>query len=79
MNPRHFIMNSTEPTLGICEILEKLARMSEQSFKKVMIHEQYFYKDYLAYQPEFEEKLRSTFSFFRDNGYQSSFYENLIS
>jgi hypothetical protein len=43
-----------------------------------MIHEQYFYEDYRRYQPEFEEKLRSTFSFLCDNGYQSSFYEDLI-
>ena len=46
---------------------------------RVMIHEQYFYGDYRYYQPEFEEKLQSAFSFFSEHGYQSSFYENLIS
>lgn len=60
------------------KIIEQLARMSNRDCIRVMIHEQYFYEDYSRYQPEFEEKLRSTFSFLCDSGYQSSFYESLI-
>ena len=60
------------------KILEQLARMSHRDSIRVMIHEQYFYQDYHHYQPDFEEKLRATFSFLRDNGYQSSFFEGLI-
>lgn len=60
------------------KILEKLACMSQRDCIKVMIHEQYFYEDYVHYQPEFEEKLRSAFSFLSENGYQSSFYESLL-
>ena len=60
------------------KILEKLACMSQRDCIKVMIHEQYFYEDYVRYQPEFEEKLRSAFSFLSENGYQSSFYESLL-
>ena len=60
------------------KILEQLAFISQRDCIKVMIHEQYFYEDYFRYQPEFEEKLRSTFSFLRENGYQSSFYESLL-
>lgn len=60
------------------KILEQLARMSNRDCIRVMIHEQYFYEDYSRYQPEFEEKLRSTFSFLCDSGYKSSFYESLI-
>ena len=45
---------------------------------KVMIHEQYFYEDYRLYQPEFEDKLHSTFSYLCGNGCQSSFFESLI-
>ena len=44
---------------------------------RVMIHEQYFYSDYKRYQPDFEEKLRSSFAFLCDRGYQSVFYESL--
>ena len=60
------------------EILEKLMRMKCRNGIRVMIHEQYFYADYCQYQPEFEEKLRSTFSFLCEHGYQSCFYESLI-
>ena len=61
------------------EILEQLEPMRQRSCIRVMIHEQYFYEDYRYYQPEFEEKLRSAFSFLSEHGYQSIFYENLIS
>lgn len=44
----------------------------------VMIHEQYFYGDYKAYQPDFEEKLTAVFSHLTENGYQSRFFEELI-
>ena len=60
------------------KILEKLERLSDRSTIRVMIHEQYFYKDYERYQPEFEEKLRSTFCFLLDRGYKSEFFESLI-
>jgi hypothetical protein len=63
---------------SISEILEKLMHMKQRNCIRVMIHEQYFYGDYRYYQPEFEEKLRSVFSFFSEHGYQSSFYESLI-
>ena len=63
---------------SIKEILEQLICMSQRSCIRVMIHEQYFYRDYRNYQAEFEEKLRSAFSFFSEHGYQSDFYENLI-
>ena len=60
------------------EILEQLMCMRERNCIRVMIHEQYFYNDYKGYQPDFEEKLRSTFAFLSNHGYQSAFYENLI-
>lgn len=60
------------------EILHQLEGLKNRSGIRVMIHEQYFYADYKAYQPDFEQKLRTTFSFLIDNGYKSSFYEDLI-
>ena len=59
-------------------IIEKLSGLTDRECIRVMIHEQYFYEDYPRYQPEFEEKLRSTFAFLCNNGYQSGFYESLI-
>jgi hypothetical protein len=44
----------------------------------LMIHEQYFYKDYVAYQPDFEDKLVAAFALLRSHGYESCFFEELI-
>ena len=60
------------------EILKKLEALKQREIVKVMIHEQYFYGDYKRYQPDFEDKLRSTYKFLLDNGYRSVFFENLI-
>lgn len=63
---------------SIEKILKQLERMNQRSGIRVMIHEQYFYKDYKHYQPDFEEKLRTTFAYLYGHGYQSRFYEDLI-
>ena len=60
------------------EIIKELERLDGRATIRVMIHEQYFYEDYMEYQPDFYEKLRATFSFFREKGYQSRFFESLI-
>lgn len=59
-------------------ILEQLENMKDRNQINVMIHEQYFYPDYVAYQPEFEAKLDSTFSWFQSHGYESSFLQERI-
>jgi hypothetical protein len=60
------------------DILLRLARNTERSLVKVMIHEQYFYPDYPRYQADFEEKLSSTFAFLCENGFASAFFEESI-
>ena len=60
------------------EIMQKLSGLLGRKVVKVMIHEQYFYPDYPAYQREFEEKLIKTFSWLKGNGYCSSFFEDII-
>ncbi len=42
---------------------------------RLMIHEQYFYADYPAYQADFEEKLQAVFAFMNRHGYASVFFE----
>lgn len=56
----------------------QLQPLTDRPHVWVMIHEQYFYPDYPLYQPDFEEKLRTVFSFLTERGYQSSFFEELI-
>lgn len=58
--------------------LEQLQYLKARQVVKVMIHEQYFYEDYVAYQPDFKNKLEAVFSFLRKNGFQSCFFEEII-
>ena len=64
-------VKSGDISRALCELL------SRDSIR-VMIHEQYFYEDYRAYQPDFEEKLETVFEILTENGYKSCFYEELI-
>ncbi len=60
------------------EIIAHLNNLIQRDNIQVMIHEQYFYSDYINYQPDFEEKLTATFSFLIEQGYKSVFFEQLI-
>ena len=59
-------------------ILSQLPALSGRESVRVMIHEQYFYKDYERYQADFEEKLASTFGALCAQGRESRFFEELI-
>ena len=60
------------------DILTLLKDLLSHNDIRVMIHEQYFYEDYKAYQPDFEEKLRATFAFMKEHGYETRFFEELL-
>lgn len=60
------------------KILAQLEQMSHRQHINVMIHEQYFYPDYRAYQPDFGQKLESTFAYLCAHGYESRFFEECI-
>lgn len=57
------------------ELLRRLRALLNRDALRVMIHEQYFYSDYHAYQPDFEEKLDQAFSLLHENGFESCFAE----
>lgn len=59
-------------------ITSTLASLVPRETLRVMIHEQYFYQDYKAYQPDFEEKLTTVFEILKQNGYESRFFEEMI-
>ena len=59
-------------------IEEQLNKLFHRNLIKVMIHEQYFYKDYRSYQEDFEEKLNHTFNLLLQNGFSSIFFEEII-
>lgn len=59
------------------EILNQLDKLKQRNTVKVMIHEQYFYSDYPAYQKDFEQKLFATFSKLSEDGRKSMFFEEI--
>ena len=59
------------------ELLHRLRSLLHRNCLRVMIHEQYFYPDYPAYQPDFGEKLDRAFELLHENGYESCFAEDL--
>lgn len=56
----------------------RLRKLLHRDHIWIMIHEQYFYKDYFAYQPDFEEKVAAMVSMLREEGYESLFFEELL-
>ncbi len=63
---------------GRDEILKRLSGLLSRDSVRVMIHEQYFYQDYPAYQPDFEEKIDCAFKLLTEKGYESRFFEEIM-
>lgn len=64
-------------TLELEQILPALAGKTKR-FYHVMIHEQYFYPDYPAWQPDFAQKVELPLELFRQRGLKSCFLEEII-
>lgn len=48
------------------------------AYMEVMIHEQYFYPTYNAYQPDYGEKVMTTMKWVTDNGYKPAFLSEVL-
>jgi hypothetical protein len=63
----------------IVPMLEEVKKDSRRSeFIELMIHEQYFYPSYEAYQPDYREKVLMAVKWAVDNGYQPAFLEECV-
>ncbi len=60
------------------DAIKKLSAVSKKDFIEAMIHEQYFYPDYFAYQPDFEKKAETLITHLSSMGRKSIFLEELI-
>ncbi|MBO7740910.1 MAG: hypothetical protein J6S34_05235, partial [Clostridia bacterium] len=65
-------------TIKLDAITPTLIPLLSRETLRVMIHEQYFYPDYKAYQPDFEEKLITVFSLLAKNNFESKLFEEMI-
>ena len=65
-------------TVKLDAITPTLTPLLSRETLRVMIHEQYFYPDYKAYQPDSEEKLITVFSLLAKNNFESKLFEEMI-
>jgi streptogramin lyase len=73
---RHDIVINNVPLAEIPAYLEKVAADPHQAeVMELMIHEPYFYPDYRAYLPDFEERVERAIEFVHRRGYRPVFYE----
>ncbi len=74
----HLVINS-HPLDAIVPLLDEIKKVKRRSsFIDLMIHEQYFYPSYTAYQPDYREKVMTAIKWASDNGYKPSFLSDCI-
>ncbi len=72
------VMNSYSPE-KIWQILEREHREYPlRGFCEIMIHEQYFYRDYFNYESDYEERILAGCRWCHEQGYRSAFVEEVI-
>lgn len=75
-------MGSIDMVINDCKrenLIPCLEALMPRNQFHVMIHEQYFYPDYVRYIPDFEDMLRDIFGFMEKNAFASRFFEEMIS
>jgi hypothetical protein len=55
-----------------------LKKKFKPRYIELLIHEQYFYPDYFAYQPDFREKVMTSVKWAVDNGYKTGFLKESV-
>lgn len=63
------IINRYKPE-EIPSIMKKITEKGDNSFHYLLIHEQYFYEDYHAYEPDYRERIFATVDWCHKNGYR---------
>ena len=60
------------------KIEDIFSKYIEDEYVGICTHEQYFYKDYLAYQPDYDEKIYKMGEIMNKNGYEFIFPDDII-
>ena len=79
MNFKHMFCDA--PCLNLCTsktLREDIAKCLGREYLIFSCHEQYFFRDYLAYQPEYAEKVLIMAKTMKENGYQFILMEELV-
>ena len=76
---KRFHLSDLTLNLIPCEEVETvLTSFIGNAYIGICDHEQYFYKDYLAYQPDYADKIYKMGAFLQKNGYEFIFAEELL-
>ncbi len=62
----------------IVPYLDNVRKTYNPSYIDLMIHEQYFYPDYVAYQPDWSEKVLTAVKWAADNGFKPAFLKESV-
>lgn len=60
------------------EIEDEFSKLVDSEYIGICDHEQYFYEDYFAYQPDYADKIYKMCEILTKNGFEFIFAENLI-
>ena len=79
MSFKHMFCDAPCLNLNTLETLrEDVERLLGREYLIFSNHEQYFFKDYLAYQPEYSDKIRLMCRLMHENGYEFEFMEDVV-
>ncbi len=72
---RHDMVINLFPLADIVPRLEQVAADPHQAeIMELMIHEQYFYPDYVAYEPDYRQRVERAIAWVTQHGYKPVFY-----
>lgn len=63
---------------SLAELEEALKERLDDEFVGLANHEQYFYKDYYAYDPEYEQKIYTLAKTMSGAGFECIFFEDVV-
>jgi hypothetical protein len=62
----------------MADVKEVVSAPHRGGFVSIMIHEQYFYKDYKNHRPDFEARVLEPAKYLFENGYRGTFLSELL-
>ena len=74
------VLNLAKTVDGNLDVVKEVVKNPTRGeFIELMIHEQYFYETYYAYIPDFGDIIHDTCKWLKDQGYTSTFMQDVIS
>ena len=82
MSKEHEIIDSVEKLekaiTKVRKAQEEFSKFTEQEYLSIGNHEQYFYEEYYAYDPEYEQKIYTLSKIMSEAGFECIFFEDVV-